>query len=393
MTTLITNISCSSYNVVETLSTLRFGNRAKSIQNKVVKNEERSAQEIKILWKRAEKELKAQKELVKKLLAEQNGDMKAEATSAGAASARASALAKSKREQGLEEKVEELTEAIDALRKDIEQKDLEVEELSHVLKEREVEVASATAETEKKIQALEEDHAEALREQRQARDSLQMQCDEMGEVTEKLRYENEELKRAYEVKEKLAKRGPEAAVDIVGAGDSSGQTTVLVRDEKGHSAVNSATSVDTASNDAGQVGGEVLSLELQNKIGTLESDLLNRCQKVVELEMSLDRERDYINRLEQELKSNDGEPFSAMTLGMSTHRHLGTLRALAPCSVAVVASTLPYDATLTLVLCLNAPNLCLCSSFAAKYAAAAKAGEPWAASPQASRKLCDRTSV
>ena len=42
-TTLVINISMCSYNYKETLSTLRFGFRAKSIKNKPKKNEEKSA--------------------------------------------------------------------------------------------------------------------------------------------------------------------------------------------------------------------------------------------------------------------------------------------------------------------------------------------------------------
>ena len=114
MTTLITNISCSSYNVVETLSTLRFGNRAKSIQNRVTKNEERSAEEIKMLWKRAEKELQAQKQLVKKLLAAQDGKKELQKA--------AKPFQGSNREQDPAQKNIDAMEAIQELKKEIEEK-------------------------------------------------------------------------------------------------------------------------------------------------------------------------------------------------------------------------------------------------------------------------------
>jgi kinesin family protein 5 len=53
-TTLIVNCSPSSYNDQETLSTLRFGMRAKSIKNKAKVNAELSPMELKIMLKKAE---------------------------------------------------------------------------------------------------------------------------------------------------------------------------------------------------------------------------------------------------------------------------------------------------------------------------------------------------
>jgi len=56
-TTLIINCSPSSFNELETLSTLRFGIRAKSIKNNAKINQERSVGELKILLEKAEKEI------------------------------------------------------------------------------------------------------------------------------------------------------------------------------------------------------------------------------------------------------------------------------------------------------------------------------------------------
>ena len=53
-TTLIINCSPCQFNDQETLGTLRFGVRAKSIQNKAVVNQELSSKELKKLWKKAE---------------------------------------------------------------------------------------------------------------------------------------------------------------------------------------------------------------------------------------------------------------------------------------------------------------------------------------------------
>ena len=62
-TTLVICCSMSSYNDKETLSTLRFGYRAKSIKNKAKVNEERSPKELLIMLEAANKtiaELKVQ---------------------------------------------------------------------------------------------------------------------------------------------------------------------------------------------------------------------------------------------------------------------------------------------------------------------------------------------
>ena len=58
LTILIITISMNSFNEKETLSTLRFGNRAKSIKNKPIVNSERSPKELMRIIK--EKELKIQ---------------------------------------------------------------------------------------------------------------------------------------------------------------------------------------------------------------------------------------------------------------------------------------------------------------------------------------------
>jgi kinesin family protein 5 len=64
-TCLVITCSLSAYNDRETLSTLRFGNRAKSIKNKIVQNAERSAKELLIALNEAESKIEKMIELVK----------------------------------------------------------------------------------------------------------------------------------------------------------------------------------------------------------------------------------------------------------------------------------------------------------------------------------------
>ena len=53
-TCLIITCSPSTYNEEETVSTLRFGSRAKKIQNKPIINKEQSVQELKLLLEKSE---------------------------------------------------------------------------------------------------------------------------------------------------------------------------------------------------------------------------------------------------------------------------------------------------------------------------------------------------
>lgn len=57
-TCLIITCSPSLYNEQETLSTLRFGSRAKKIKNKPKVNKEESLEELKMLLELAEKKVK-----------------------------------------------------------------------------------------------------------------------------------------------------------------------------------------------------------------------------------------------------------------------------------------------------------------------------------------------
>jgi len=63
-TTLIITGTMNGYNAPETLSTFRFGNRAKSIQNKAKANVERSAKELLVDLEKAEDKIKKQNKLI-----------------------------------------------------------------------------------------------------------------------------------------------------------------------------------------------------------------------------------------------------------------------------------------------------------------------------------------
>ena len=69
-TTLVVNCSPSSYNDAETISTLRFGTRAKSIKNKAKINAELSPMELKIMLKKAETKVTSYEDYIASLQGE-----------------------------------------------------------------------------------------------------------------------------------------------------------------------------------------------------------------------------------------------------------------------------------------------------------------------------------
>jgi kinesin family member 5 len=136
-TALIINCSPSSYNGPETVSTLRFGTRAKSICNKVIKNETRSVQELEDLLAKAERAIDAQQghiiALAAQLQAYQNAMGELNESSPGAA--------QMETEAGLIEKLQSTIEALqaelDEEREESLRKDRENENLSIILSEKE----------------------------------------------------------------------------------------------------------------------------------------------------------------------------------------------------------------------------------------------------------------
>jgi kinesin family protein 5 len=71
-TSLIITASSSSYNITETLSTLRFGTRAKRIKNRPKVNQERSIEEYKALLEAAATREVEHEKMIKRLQAEVN---------------------------------------------------------------------------------------------------------------------------------------------------------------------------------------------------------------------------------------------------------------------------------------------------------------------------------
>jgi len=119
-TWLVINVSPSSYNAPETLNTLRFGHRAKSIKNKAVVNQERTVEELETLLARAEQAIDVQTKYIEKL--KRSRGMKDE-------SGEASRIAQ------LEMKVKELESAHENDQKELERSNTEIRILSEELRE------------------------------------------------------------------------------------------------------------------------------------------------------------------------------------------------------------------------------------------------------------------
>lgn len=154
-TVLIVAISPSSFNAVESVSTLRFGTRAKSIENKVTINQTRSVEELEQLLVRAEKAIDAQTSHIIALstqlqaLQAQYGDREDDesdeegAGGAGGGSEKTVRMDIAKVEHEaqmmmkLQESVLQLTQELDEERQESSRKDNEIRQMSLLLKEKE----------------------------------------------------------------------------------------------------------------------------------------------------------------------------------------------------------------------------------------------------------------
>ncbi|DBA00017.1 TPA: hypothetical protein N0F65_002020 [Lagenidium giganteum] len=147
-TTLLVCGSCSSYNSEETISTLRFGSRAKSIKNKPKVNEERTVAEYKQLLAEKEKEIKAlQEQLVRA-----NGGAAATETPTPAADV-----------QKFQERIEQLEDELASKAAEVsslEARCVELGEKSDTLRSKEVEfeaMAQKNAELERRLAFMEQE--------------------------------------------------------------------------------------------------------------------------------------------------------------------------------------------------------------------------------------------
>jgi kinesin family protein 5 len=200
-TVLIIAVSPSSYNGPETVSTLRFGTRAKSIENKVSVNQTRSIEELENLLMRAEKAIDAQTahiiSLTTQLQAANSGSRGISQVEDGQVlvdrmklEAEAAAFKK------LEDSVNSLTQELDDERQDSMRKDAEIKEMSVLLREKErliQEAANMLLEVQRSNEGLRDRAEQLLKEKIEAVSELESLKSTFNDEVSKVNYQKSEL--------------------------------------------------------------------------------------------------------------------------------------------------------------------------------------------------------
>ncbi|EGG13785.1 kinesin family member 3 [Cavenderia fasciculata] len=185
-TTLIINCSPSSYNENETLSTLRFGNRAKNIKNKAKINQERSAAELKILLLKADKEIESLKGYIKELESVSGVQPRSGTSSSGG--------------ENIDEQQQQLKEKCIQLEKLLFQKEEEKKELHEHLESITIQLQDREQELESQSHILSSlrDENMKLGNLSHENDILGAQVSELKLALDKLKYESVEQSLAIE---------------------------------------------------------------------------------------------------------------------------------------------------------------------------------------------------
>ena len=210
-TVLIVNVSPSSYNGSETLSTLRFGMRAKSIENKVTVNQTRSVEELEALLIRAEKAIDAQTAHIMALSEQLQAytgvpvvGLDGSSTGSTTQPVSTSVLAT------LQSTIEGLTVELDEEKLENSRKDLEINELKTLLKDKERLLTEAITEaSDLLLEAL--NHYENQRVSNS--ELVRVNSDQVSEINqlkllmsdavEKHKYEKMELEMSLESSKKM----------------------------------------------------------------------------------------------------------------------------------------------------------------------------------------------
>jgi kinesin family protein 5 len=194
-TALIINVSPSSYNASETISTLRFGMRAKSIKNKAVVNEQRSVAEYEALLAAAEKKMEKQQTYIIALEARLAGREVA-GGEGGPADGAGSAVSEEAHATG---KAEGNVDTVDI---ELELSDAAPSEAPPSPSAR---AGRALAELQEKVTELEEELAEEKQESMRRGEEIRLltaKLEEHVQALETQRVLSEELQRVKELQEK-----------------------------------------------------------------------------------------------------------------------------------------------------------------------------------------------
>lgn len=260
-TVLITQISPTSYNANETVSTLRFGVRAKSIENKVTINQTRSVEELEALLLRAEKAIDAQTAHIMALTAQLQGGGKVSSSSSASSSASVSGNdsdANGDIISQLQKTIDNLNAELDDEKAESSRKDSELSALGNLLKDKErllVEASELLMEAQQHYESQRERSEQLARDKAEASGGIESLRAEMKEELEKTKYDLEEMKVTNETlrkeNEQLAKELSELSGDQVTTGVRSTSSVVnnsstLGKEASGRDSIISLTSGSTS---------------------------------------------------------------------------------------------------------------------------------------------------
>ncbi|CAI5722136.1 unnamed protein product [Hyaloperonospora brassicae] len=190
-TALIINVSPSSFNASETISTLRFGMRAKSITNKAVVNEQRSVAEYEALLAAAEKKIAKQQTHI--IALEARLSVKEDPDGEGQAASMAGI------EGSGENAKPEPDGCIDAVDQELELPDATADELPP---SRSARAGRALAELQERVTQLDEELAEERQESMRRGEEIRLlsaKLEEHAHALETQRVLSEELQRVKEL--------------------------------------------------------------------------------------------------------------------------------------------------------------------------------------------------
>ena len=251
-TVLIVAVSPSSYNAMETVSTLRFGTRAKSIENKVSVNQTRSIEELENLLMRAEKAIDAQTAHIISLttqlqaaLNSNNGVRNPEDVSNQMDSVRIAAETAALKK--LEDNVNSLTQELDDERQDSLRKDAEIKEMVNLIREKErliQEAANMLSEVQRSNEGLKERAEQLLKEKIEACGELESLRGTLNDEISRVQYEKAELELSINT---LKTENVQLRNEIA---ELSGDAPDNGRDER-HSSQNKKKNLITASMEGG----------------------------------------------------------------------------------------------------------------------------------------------
>ena len=247
-TVLITQISPTSYNANETVSTLRFGVRAKSIENKVTINQTRSVDELEALLLRAEKAIDAQTAHILALTAQLQ--------SGGGGGKISSSIAAGSTDDSNGDIISQLQATIDNLNVELDdekaessRKDSELTALGNLLKDKErllVEASELLMEAQRHYESQRERSEQLARDKAEASGGIESLRTEMKEELEKTKYDLEEMKVTNETlrkeNEQLANELSQLSGDQVTTGVRSTNSVVNSSSSSGREAARESVS-------------------------------------------------------------------------------------------------------------------------------------------------------